>query len=54
MGNASSEERPLLYMTYARPFYFDVYNFDRKRYSNLPMCEDRGSRDDRMQKRQRT
>ncbi|KAL3928127.1 MAG: hypothetical protein SGPRY_002525 [Prymnesium sp.] len=53
-GNSASEARPLLYMTYARPFFFDVYNFDRKRYSRLPMVEDRGSREDRMQKRQST
>jgi ectoine hydroxylase-related dioxygenase (phytanoyl-CoA dioxygenase family) len=54
LGNRSTEERPLLYITYARPFWVDVYNFDRKRYSSLPMVEQRGSRDERMQKRQKS
>ena len=38
---------------YARPFWVDVYNFDRKRYTSLPVCEDRGTREERMQKRQK-
>ena len=25
----------MLYITYARPFWLDVYNFDRKRYTEL-------------------
>ena len=54
LGNSSTEERPLLYITYGRPYFLDVYNFDKKRYASLPLCEDRGSRSDRMQKRQRT
>ena len=36
LGNSGTEERPLLYITYAKPFWLDVYNFDRKRYKNLP------------------
>lgn len=39
-------------MTYARPFFFDVYNFDRKRYAHLTMVEDHGSREERMRSRE--
>ena len=53
MSNRSSDERPLLYLTYARPFWLDIYNFDRKRYSSLPLCEEQCSREERMQKRQK-
>ena len=51
LGNHSAEERPLLYITYARPFWVDVYNFDKKRYAKLPELEDRGTREERMAKR---
>ncbi|EOD07328.1 hypothetical protein EMIHUDRAFT_350957 [Emiliania huxleyi CCMP1516] len=50
LGNSGTEERPLLYITYAKPFWLDVYNFDRKRYKNLPAA----SRAERTEKRQRT
>ena len=53
LGNRSNDDRPLLYLTYARPFWVDVYNFDRKRYSSLPMCAERGTREERMAKRQK-
>ena len=53
LGNRSNVDRPLLYITYARPFWLDIHNFDRKRYTSLPQVEDRGSRDERMQKRAR-
>jgi len=53
LGNASSSERPLIYITYSRPFFLDVYNFDQKRYSVLPPLEARASRAERVQKRQR-
>ena len=52
LGNSSSDERPLLYITYARPFWVDVYNFDSKRYTQLPEVEVL-SREERMQKRKR-
>ena len=51
LGNRSTEDRPLLYLTYARPFWLDVYNFDRKRYASLPTVVDRGTREERMAKR---
>ncbi|KAL1503018.1 hypothetical protein AB1Y20_011087 [Prymnesium parvum] len=51
-GNSTNLERPLIYMTYARPFFFDVYNFDRKRYAHLTMVEDHGSREERMRSRE--
>ena len=51
LSNRSSDERPLLYLTYARPFWLDIYNFDRKRYSSLPYVEERGDREERMAKR---
>ena len=53
LGNRSGEDRPLLYLTYARPFWVDVYNFDRKRYTSLPQCEEHGTREERMAKRQK-
>ena len=53
LGNRSGVDRPLLYLTYARPFWYDVYNFDRKRYGSLPVVEERGTREERMQKRQK-
>ena len=52
LGNSSGDERPLLYITYARPFFVDVYNFDSKRYSSLPEVTAM-SREERMQKRKR-
>ena len=52
LGNSSSDERPLLYITYAKPFWVDVYNFDSKRYTQLPEVEVL-SREERMQKRKR-
>ena len=51
LGNHSTTERPLLYITYARPFWVDVYNFDRKRYEALPLLEEQQSREERMAKR---
>ena len=46
--------RPLLAPSRGwQPFWVDVYNFDKKRYTSLPQCEDRGTRDERMAKRQR-
>lgn len=53
LSNTSSQERPLIYITYSRPFFLDVYNFDQKRYSELPSLEQRASRAERVQKRQR-
>ena len=53
LGNHSTVERPLLYITYARPFWVDVYNFDKKRYENLPPCHEFKSRAERMLERQR-
>ena len=35
LGTRARQERPMLYITYARPFWLDVYNFDRKRYTEL-------------------
>ena len=52
LGNHSTVERPLLYITYARPFWVDVYNFATKRYANLPPCHELESREERMLKRQ--
>jgi len=54
LGNSGTEERPLLYITYAKPFWLDVYNFDRKRYKNLPPVAKQASRAERTEKRQRT
>lgn len=51
LSNRSGDERPLLYITYARPFWLDIYNFDRKRYTSLPHVEERGDRNERMAKR---
>ena len=53
LGNRSQEDRPLLYLTYARPFWLDIYNFDKKRYNPLPKVAEKLDRGDRMQKRQR-
>jgi len=53
LANTGSEERPLLYLTYAKPFWLDVYNFDRKRYSPLPEVELHASREERREKRQK-
>jgi ectoine hydroxylase-related dioxygenase (phytanoyl-CoA dioxygenase family) len=36
LGNRSGEARPLLYLTYAKPFFADVTNFNAKRYPALP------------------
>lgn len=36
LGNRSGEARPLLYLTYAKPFFADVTNFNAKRYPTLP------------------
>ena len=52
LGNSSGDERPLLYLTYARPFWLDVYNFDTKRYQPLPEAT-HVSREERMSKRNR-
>ena len=52
LGNSSGDERPLLYLTYARPFWLDVYNFDTKRYQQLPEVK-HFSREERMNKRNR-
>jgi hypothetical protein len=53
LGNNSTTERPLLYITYARPFWVDVDNFDKARYENLPACKEFMSREERLLKRQR-
>ena len=44
----------MLYITYARPFWLDVYNFDKKRYTNLPEVAMPKSRAERLQKRQKS
>ena len=36
LANKSSTARPLLYLTYARPFFRDEANFSAKRYRDLP------------------
>lgn len=53
MANSGAAERPLLYLTYAKPFWLDVYNFDRKRYASLPEVAMHASRAERRQKRQK-
>ena len=47
----TSEERPLLYLTYAKPWWVDVYNFDRRRYQPLPHVEHKRSREERASQR---
>ena len=47
-GRGRTVERPLLYLTYARPFWVDVYNFASERYANLPPCHEHKSREERM------
>ena len=82
LGNQSSDERPLLYITcasgrasdagrtpptpaapqltsrsslhyrrYSKPFFSDVYNFDKKRYQNLPQVSAKMTREERAAKR---
>jgi ectoine hydroxylase-related dioxygenase (phytanoyl-CoA dioxygenase family) len=36
LGNRSLAPRPLLYLTYAKPFFADLTNFSAKRYPPLP------------------
>lgn len=36
LGNRSAEARPLLYLTYAKPFFADMTNFSATRYPTLP------------------
>jgi hypothetical protein len=51
LSNRCTEERPLLYLTYAKPWWLDVYNFDKQRYQPLPHVEQRLSREERASKR---
>ena len=36
LANKTREDRPLLYLTYARPWFVDKYNFSSERYAPLP------------------
>ena len=36
LANKTREDRPLLYLTYARPWFVDKYNFSQDRYADLP------------------
>ena len=54
LGNTGDEPRPLLYITYAKPFFLDVYNFDRRRYKSLPVVEQHATREERRKKRQKS
>jgi hypothetical protein len=44
----------MLFCRYARPFWLDIHNFDKKRYKPLPEVAAHASRSERAQKRQRT
>ena len=50
LANHSTEERPLLYLTYGRPWWVDVHNFDKKRYQNLPQVSAKMTREERAAK----
>ncbi|KAJ1622573.1 hypothetical protein T492DRAFT_885058 [Pavlovales sp. CCMP2436] len=44
LANHSSQPRPLLYLTYAKPFFADATNFSATRYPELPEGRDERSR----------
>ena len=58
-ADASHARRPaaltscssLHYRRYSKPFFSDVYNFDKKRYQNLPQVSAKMTREERAAKR---
>ena len=51
LSNKSSKPRPLLYLTYAQPWFVDKYNFSKSRYADLPALVPRTTRDGRAEQR---
>ena len=48
LANRTREDRPLLYLTYARPWFVDKYNFSSERYEMLPpLCSMDATRSER-------
>ena len=48
LANRTREDRPLLYLTYARPWFVDKYNFSSERYAPLPpLCSMDATRSER-------
>ena len=52
LPNKTSAARPLLYLTYAQPWWVDKYNFSKARYDDLPPLVPRTTRDDRGKRRE--
>jgi ectoine hydroxylase-related dioxygenase (phytanoyl-CoA dioxygenase family) len=50
LANRAGHARPLLYLTYAKPWFVDKYNFSRARYADLPPLVPRPTRDERMRR----
>lgn len=51
LSNQITQPRPLLYLTYALPWFVDCYNFSSDRYEELPPLVPRTSRADRAMRR---
>jgi hypothetical protein len=47
LGNRGDKPRPLVYITYAKPFFQDTYNFSKQRYEQLPPLVSQSSREER-------
>lgn len=54
LANRVTQPRPLLYLTYALPWFVDRYNFSSDRYDELPPLVPRTSRADRASSRNGT
>mmetsp|Transcript_7851 Transcript_7851/g.20228 ORF Transcript_7851/g.20228 Transcript_7851/m.20228 type:complete len:260 (+) Transcript_7851:3554-4333(+) len=52
LANHSSQPRPLLYLTYAKPFFADATNFSATRYPELPEVAEWQGGDERSRKRE--
>ncbi|KAJ1445096.1 hypothetical protein M885DRAFT_330376 [Pelagophyceae sp. CCMP2097] len=51
LANRSNEPRPMIYLTYALPWFVDRYNFSTDRYDDLPPMVPRSSRAERTSRR---
>ncbi|KAG8459924.1 hypothetical protein KFE25_010973 [Diacronema lutheri] len=51
LANRSAEPRPLLYLTYAKPFFADMTNFSATRYPPLPEVAEWHGREERARAR---
>ena len=51
LPHRGAEPRPLVYLTYAAPWFVDDYNFSRDRFADLPPLVPASTRGDRAKRR---